>query len=188
MRATKALTNSLAATDEPAAHAGYSHYRRDLLEGGVQLFELQPQVGSAQAPTVGGTSSGTSLHAKAVVVDRRYVFIGSMNMDLRSKLLNTEMGVIVDCPALATAVGQYFDRATSSANAFHVELHNQHMAAVWQVIGEAKTLSHEPSISAPAHRNFAVAVAAARWLAVRRWRYAPCRRRHPQAKMRSHLS
>ena len=42
------------------------------------------------------------------VVDRRLVFIGSMNMDHRSKLLNTEMGIIVDSPKLASAVADFF--------------------------------------------------------------------------------
>jgi putative cardiolipin synthase len=116
------LTNSLAATDEPAAHSGYAQYRRDLLEGGVQLYELRPDPGEPQRATAGGTSSGVSLHAKAAVVDERYVFVGSMNMDQRSKLLNTEMGVIVDCPELALKLAEFFAKATQPAVAFHVTL------------------------------------------------------------------
>ena len=34
------LTNSLAATDVAAVHGGYAHYRKNLLENGVRLFEL----------------------------------------------------------------------------------------------------------------------------------------------------
>lgn len=116
------LTNSLASTDEPAAHAGYARYRRALLEGGVKLFELRPRPGSSQPPTAFGRSSGVALHAKSIVVDQRYVFIGSMNIDPRSKLLNTEMGVIVDCPPLASAVGDYFGRAIAPASAWRVRL------------------------------------------------------------------
>jgi putative cardiolipin synthase len=152
--ATKALTNSLAATDEPAAHAGYSHYRRDLLAGGVQLYELHPAAGVEQTSTAGGRSSGISLHAKAVVVDRRYVFIGSMNMDQRSKLLNTEMGVIVDCPELAQAVAEFFARATRPESAFRVELRpsgpaSEHEHMVWLAAdgGAEKTIEHEPGTS-----------------------------------------
>jgi putative cardiolipin synthase len=120
--AVKVLTNSLASTDEPAVHAGYSRYRRALLEAGVQIYELRTAVGTRQPATAGGTSSGVSLHAKAIVVDQQLVFVGSMNMDGRSKLLNTEMGVIVDCPGLADAVKQFFDTATLPANAYHVIL------------------------------------------------------------------
>jgi len=152
----KVLTNSLAATDEPAAHAGYAHYRRDLLNGGVQLYELHPIPGTVQASTAYGTSSGISLHAKSIVVDRRYVFIGSMNMDQRSKLLNTEMGVIVDCPGLAEAVGEFFDRASAPANAFQVELKDAphgrpDMVWVTQENGAMQTFEHEPGASA--HRK-----------------------------------
>ena len=118
----RVLTNSLAATDEPAAHSGYAHYRRDLLEGGVQLYELRPDPGEPQRATAGGSSSGVSLHAKAAVVDERYVFVGSMNMDQRSKLLNTEMGVIVDCPDLAKEVAKFFANATNPEVAFQVLL------------------------------------------------------------------
>jgi len=150
--ATKVLTNSLAATDEPAAHAGYSHYRRDLLSAGVQLYELLPLPGAPQTSTAYGTSSGVSLHAKSVVVDRRYVFIGSMNMDQRSKLLNTEMGGIVDSPGLAKAVGDFFDRATAPASAYQVELKNDssgsaHLVWVAQENGATQTFEHEPGAS-----------------------------------------
>jgi putative cardiolipin synthase len=79
------------------------------------------------------------------------VFIGSMNMDQRSKLLNTEMGVIVDSPALAKAVGDFFDRG--AANAFQVELKDGplgHKQLVWiaQENGETRTFEHEPGASA----------------------------------------
>ncbi len=116
------LTNALAATDEPEVHAGYSHYRIPLLEAGVDLFELRPDAGQAAADDAYGTSSGESLHAKSMIVDRRMVFVGSMNLDPRSRKLNTEMGVIVDCPDLAAALSKYFDSATAPENAYHVVL------------------------------------------------------------------
>jgi putative cardiolipin synthase len=153
---TKVLTNSLAATDEPAAHAAYSRYRRDLLNGGVQLYELHPVAGTIQAPTAYGTSSGISLHAKSIVVDRHRVFIGSMNMDQRSKLLNTEMGVIVDSQGLAAAVADFFDRATAPENAFRVELKPEatgrpEMEWITLENGRMQTFGREPGASA--HRK-----------------------------------
>lgn len=120
--AVKVLTNSLASTDEVAVHEGYSDHRRALLKGGVQLFELKPAPGVEMAAADSGGSSGVSLHAKSFVVDRHYVFIGSMNMDQRSKLLNTEMGVVVDSPELAKAIAEFFQTATLPANAYHVVL------------------------------------------------------------------
>ena len=123
--AVKVLTNSLASTDQPAAHEGYGDHRRDLLAGGILLFELKPMAATKQSATEIGSSSGVSLHAKSFVVDSRYVFVGSMNMDQRSKLLNTEMGVVVDSPALASAVEKFFATATDPVNSYRVVLESQ---------------------------------------------------------------
>jgi putative cardiolipin synthase len=157
------LTNSLGSTDEVAAEAGYANHRRDLLVQGVHLFELRPAPGGdKQQITARGTSSGVSLHAKAVVVDRRYVFVGSMNMDPRSKLLNTEMGVIVDCPPLAEAVAKFFASASATASAYRVELQPAESASgrlVWitqQKDGRTQTLTQEPDVDW--HRRLAIAV------------------------------
>jgi putative cardiolipin synthase len=158
--AFKVLTNSLASTDELAVHKGYSDRRRPLLEGGVQLFELKPAPGVKMTATEIGTSSGVSLHAKSFVVDRRHVFIGSLNMDQRSKLLNTEMGVIVDSPQLAAAVAEFFDTATLPANAYRVvfgasdgshpsELH-------WRTSKDGKEIDYDREPEAPVHRRFDV--------------------------------
>ena len=106
------VTNSLAANDVVAVHGGYAKYRRDLLAGGVHLYELRPQAaatgdgdGSGPAnvrPRAGAAgSSGASLHTKAFLVDGRRGFIGSYNLDPRSAWLNTEMGVFFDDPGLA---------------------------------------------------------------------------------------
>jgi putative cardiolipin synthase len=149
------LTNSLAATDETAAHSGYAHYRRQLLEGGVQLYELRPTPGTAQPVTARGTSSGVSLHAKTVVVDRRKVFIGSLNMDQRSKLLNTEMGLIIDSAPLAQAVREFFDNATLPANSYQVSLlqpptakpGEAPMSWQWSEDGHAMSGQSDPGVS-----------------------------------------
>ena len=39
----RVLTNSLVANDVAAVHGGYSRYRKPLLRGGVQLWELKPR-------------------------------------------------------------------------------------------------------------------------------------------------
>ena len=117
----KLLTNSLASTDELAVYAWYSHFRKALLERGMQFYELRSVDGDQPASTA-GKSAGVSLHAKAAVVDRRWVMIGSMNMDQRSKLLNTETGVVVDSAPLAEAVRAFFESATQPQTAFSVRL------------------------------------------------------------------
>jgi len=95
------ITNSLAATDEPLVHTGYSRYRARMLEAGVDLYELSPS--RAQHTKRLGTfgSSLGRLHAKTAVIDRRTIFIGSMNLDPRSASTNTEFGMFIESPALA---------------------------------------------------------------------------------------
>ncbi|WP_042880275.1 phospholipase D family protein [Cupriavidus necator] len=105
------LTNSFAATDVSAVHAGYAPHRQALVAAGVELYELKPSAYAelaASGKSARGSrsrswlsSSRASLHAKNYIVDRRLVFIGSLNMDPRSAKLNTEMGIVLDSPALA---------------------------------------------------------------------------------------
>ncbi len=96
------ITNSLAANDVVAVHGGYANYRKRLLRTGVKLYEMRPQVTQSEASLFG--SSGASLHTKAFVVDDRYGFVGSFNIDPRSIDLNTEMGVLFDDVPLALAL------------------------------------------------------------------------------------
>ncbi len=99
------LTNSLEATDVPAVHGGYAPYRETLLEHGVRLFELRRQPGEETSYNLGlSGSSESSLHSKAAIIDRRTVFIGSLNFDPRSVLWNTEVGVLIDSRELAEQV------------------------------------------------------------------------------------
>lgn len=93
------LTNSLASTDVPAVHSAYKHYREALLRGGVELYELRPEAGQQAKKSWTGSSS-SSLHAKALLIDQRYFYVGSMNFDPRSVTQNTEMGVLFDQPEL----------------------------------------------------------------------------------------
>ena len=70
----------------------------------------------------GPSGSGSAgLHAKTFAFDRRIGFIGSYNLDPRSSKLNTEMGVLFDCPEfvkrLAETTGRDIDRY-----AYRVEL------------------------------------------------------------------
>ena len=97
------ITNSLATTDEPLVHFGYARYRSALLQMGVSLFELMPDTEVRQSAGELNGSLGR-LHAKVAVVDQRWLYIGSMNMDRRSAHSNTEMGLIVDSPKLAGQV------------------------------------------------------------------------------------
>jgi phosphatidylserine/phosphatidylglycerophosphate/cardiolipin synthase-like enzyme len=103
------LTNSLAATDSPLAHIGYSHYRVDLLHLGVELSEVRPVLGTARPRFHPFRSGGASLHAKALVIDQRTVFIGSLNMDARSARTNSELGLVIRSADIARGVTSLLD-------------------------------------------------------------------------------
>jgi cardiolipin synthase C len=117
----RVLTNSLASTDVPVVHAGYARYRSRLLACGVNIHELRPNaMRSGRAPA--GLSSGASLHTKAVVVDRKVVLVGSMNLDPRSRQSNTEVALLIESAALGEQIGILFEDAVSLEQAFRVEL------------------------------------------------------------------
>lgn len=89
------LTNSLASNNHTAVHSGYAGYRKKLLDAGVELYE-------ARANAVAAASAGNSdaealtLHTKAMLMDRKRLFVGSLNLDPRSREINSEMGLLID--------------------------------------------------------------------------------------------
>ncbi|MEP6885966.1 MAG: phospholipase D family protein [Gammaproteobacteria bacterium] len=103
------LTNSLASTDSPLVHTGYSRYRARLLKMGVELSEVRPKLGQKRARFHPFRSSNASLHAKALVIDQKTVFIGSMNMDARSAHTNSELGLVMRSPEIAHQVTSLLD-------------------------------------------------------------------------------
>lgn len=137
----KLLTNSLAANDVAAVHGGYSRYRTILLEGGVELWELKPEVGPINSSLLG--SSGASLHTKALAVDGEMLFVGSYNLDPRSTALNAELGVLVDSSAMAQRFAEDFIRHTAGTYAWRVTLDNGTLQ--WHDDSDVKT--REPAAS-----------------------------------------
>jgi cardiolipin synthase C len=127
------LTNSLASHDVPAVNSHYEPWRDDFIKAGVELFELRPD--AAIKPTIVDVAPVNSdfigLHSKSAVVDERFVFIGSMNLDPRSAKINTEMGVFVDSPELARDLAAMIRRDMSGENAWHVQL-NEEGDIYWQ--------------------------------------------------------
>ena len=117
----KVLTNSFAATDVRAVHAGYSAYRSELLQAGIVLYELKPSAGARRAGLESSGLSRASLHAKTYMVDGRLLFVGSLNLDPRSARLNTEMGIVLESGALCARFRDGFDRQIPEA-AWRVEL------------------------------------------------------------------
>ena len=121
--AVRVLTNSLATTDAPAVHIGYARYRMPLLDMGVTLHELRPDIGGIPDKKVSIGSLGSSrasLHAKVFVIDEQVAVVGSMNLDPRSRHLNSEMGVVMRSPSLARQLKDVYRAVSSRSYAVRV--------------------------------------------------------------------
>jgi putative cardiolipin synthase len=123
------LTNSLESTPDPVAQAGYLKYRVPLLKDGVALYELRALLGNTRGSgqtAVVSRYGNYGLHAKLFVFDREKLFVGSMNLDQRSKHLNTEIGLIIDNAELAQQTAVRFASMVQPANAY---------ALAWRTVG-----------------------------------------------------
>ena len=144
------VTNSLASNDVGIVHSGYSKYRKQLLRGGVELYEMNKKLSRKQRKDKKGMggSAKASLHAKSFIFDRKQVFIGTLNLDPRSVVHNTEIGVVLTSEEIAGKMGTDFDQNIEQAT-FRLELvknRNGSEKILWHgwVDGTAKTFDVEP--------------------------------------------
>ena len=139
----RVLTNSFEATDVPFVHAGYAKRRTALLKAGVRLYEsrLAGPDGERTSSHGGTGSSGSSLHAKTFAVDGARVFIGSFNFDPRSAELNTEMGFVIESPALARQIDEAF-RSRVPTDAYEVRL-SEGGQIVWEESRHGVPVRHD---------------------------------------------
>lgn len=150
------LTNSLVSNNVALLHAWYAPWRRRLLGMGVRLWEMRGAAGDRA--TLGlvprrlrrrgdATSffrrSASALHAKTIIADGRWLFVGSMNLDPRSLRLNTELGFLIDSPLLASRLGAALDSGLPRF-AWAVELHGRRLA--WRQDGQL--IQTEPGTTA----------------------------------------
>ncbi len=94
------LSNSLAATQNFYAQAGYERKKAAWAQLGLQLWEYK-------GPKM--------LHAKSVVIDDQIAIVGNFNLDPRSEFLNTELAVVTHDPQIArqlrTSIEAHLDNA-----------------------------------------------------------------------------
>ena len=99
------FTNSLASNNHVPVHSAYSRYRRDVVEAGAELYEARANA----ARELEGDDTGPetlTLHTKAFFIDRRYLFVGSLNLDPRSIEINAEMGLLIDSEPMVKSLLQ----------------------------------------------------------------------------------
>lgn len=149
----RVLTNSLASNDAPIAHAGYIGHREAVLKLGVELYEMRSeQAGLRRAIGLGGSgrsatgNSRAMLHSKVMVVDGRLLVIGSMNLDLRSELQNTEIALLIQSRNLSEIAGKQIQRGMQDL-AWTVELDDKGL--VWHAPKDSdlQDVRHEPDTS-----------------------------------------
>lgn len=148
----RTLTNALEATDVAVVHSGYAPYRPALISGGVEVYEMR----SDHDPKRRFKDfdlfdlSKAALHAKGFSVDRQRVFIGSLNFDPRSRLLNTEMGILIDSPEIAGDISDWLDDILPRF-AYRLTL-SRHNGVIWtgqDAAGVATVFQVEPNTTLP---------------------------------------
>jgi cardiolipin synthase C len=144
-------TNSMAATDNMQAFAGYRNQREDLLAMGIEIFEYRPDAKTqveararelvSDLPASANPDTVFGLHAKTMVVDSRVACIGTFNLDPRSANLNTEVAVVIHDEGLSQrleavmendmAPGNSWNAATDDPDSF-VPLDKRGRVYFWQ--------------------------------------------------------
>ncbi len=120
----KVVTNSLNSNNHTLVHAHYAKYRKRLINSGIELFELRSKRPNkslyttsldnkhgkkAQKPNADKTiNKNQTLHAKTFLFDQKHIFIGSLNMDPRSWVENTEIGLVLDHCQTGEQMSQWF--------------------------------------------------------------------------------
>ncbi|MCW8833150.1 MAG: phospholipase D-like domain-containing protein, partial [Colwellia sp.] len=122
----KALTNSMASNDLVTNHSGYAGRRRDMLDHGMQLFELKPDTSLCELSTKDlskcAPTTAYGLHAKSIVFDRQIAVIGSFNFNLRSTYLNTESLLIIESDTVAQSLADDMALAMNEDNSWRLSL------------------------------------------------------------------
>lgn len=141
-----AQTNSLASNDVTANHAAYARRRKAILDSGIELYELRPDAPACAKLVVIGCDVAREfgLHAKSFVFDRRTVWVGSFNLNLRSAYLNAEAGMIIDSPELAAQIATAIVASTQHDNSWRVRLEGEELR--WSS-ADGESFTHEPESS-----------------------------------------
>ena len=103
------FTNSLASNNHVPVHAGYARYRHDVIRAGAELYEIRVNAAREVSYSEGGPEKLT-LHSKVILIDRRLIFVGSLNLDPRSIELNAEMGLLIESESLIESLMKNSDK------------------------------------------------------------------------------
>ena len=113
-------------TDQkPAFFAGRAHFE-ELMEAGIRIYEYQP----------------TMIHAKTMVVDGKWGYIGTVNFDNRSMMLNDEVALVYTSGDIGGQLVRIFNDDLSRAK--EINLDEFRKRPLWQKVTEqlSRTVSH----------------------------------------------
>nr|WP_228258959.1 phospholipase D family protein [Marinobacter sp. JH2] len=141
-----AITNSLASNDLVTNHSAYARWREEMLESGIELYELRPDAKGCKAwvsNEAACDNGAVSLHSKAVVFDQSTLFVGSLNVNLRSIYLNGETVLIIQSPEMAKTVAADIRHSMTPENSWQVTL-DKGGDLLWR--SSDQQVDHEPDV------------------------------------------
>jgi putative cardiolipin synthase len=138
------LTNSMASNNHIVAHTAYKRWRKELLSVGVELYESRHDSVHIDYYSVPPVEPGfLGLHTKAIVVDDHLGFVGSPNIDPRSLVINTEIGLFFDSETLTAELACLIERDLSPEAAWRVYT-NEKGRLRW--VSGAGTVKKQPAL------------------------------------------
>ena len=132
------LTNGLSSTDMILVHGAYRRYRWPLLAAGVQIHEFAPPADLNRGRDV--------LHAKIFLIDGRRAIIGSLNLDLRSANMNTEMGVLFEEPEIIAELTRIIDLSSTPERAYALSIQGRALRFAVSRPGLPAQMGFEPEV------------------------------------------
>jgi putative cardiolipin synthase len=139
------LTNSISSNNHLSAHSAYRNHMRELLSAGAELHEVRADAEDRHryiAPPV--ADKGLGLHAKLLLLDSHSSFVGTANLDPRSLHINTEMGLLIESPALNSELRKRLESDFAPRNAWRVQLEEDGRIS-WS--SDSETLYRQPTHS-----------------------------------------
>jgi putative cardiolipin synthase len=127
----RVVTNATGSSDEPAVSIGYEPHRVEMLQMGVRLYEVSSTRLKRDALLSRALGSSTGrLHAKMGFVDRQTFLVGSLNLDARSALINTEVGLLVRSPELTRQMLEFY-RVDTQVGVYELQLRSDRQGIDW---------------------------------------------------------
>ncbi len=139
------LTNSIASTNQMTVYAFYQKARPQLLKSGVEVHEVNSNAAS-KATHSHYPDAHLGVHAKTLIIDRKTSFVGTFNLDPRSRRWNSETGVVIESAAFAEHLLERLSPDFEPENSWRVRL-NENGTTVWEGVEDGKPViyTNEPN-------------------------------------------